>query len=284
MKTSRNLAATVAAVLLSVAACTDQQAATELRAVTAAEEDLLYQAEQLLTRDCMRSAGFDYWVTPRNPVPENRDFPYVVDDVAWATQYGYGTSLRRKLDQSPNRHYFESLSEDRKSAAVRALNGDRPEGLTATLPNGIEVQHSDQGCTSEAQRELYGDLPAWYRTIKVTENLFGERVGRTVSDERYPIAVTSWSRCMRAKGHRYGSPDETGALFTADNPPPSSTELKLAVAEATCANSTPLASTAEALDREADAALREQYRGPIAEQQRLQLAALPRAQTIVDRG
>src|SRR5688572_2494362 len=68
------------------------------RPLTEPELDLLHQAEQLLTRDCMRDAGFDYWPMPRRPATEYRDFPYAIDDLAWATRHGYGTDLRRKLE------------------------------------------------------------------------------------------------------------------------------------------------------------------------------------------
>src|SRR4051794_25468603 len=54
------------------------------RSITHADTELLYTAEQLLIKACMRRAGFTYHPAPRNPVPGYRDFPYVVDDVDWA--------------------------------------------------------------------------------------------------------------------------------------------------------------------------------------------------------
>ncbi|MEU4356236.1 hypothetical protein [Streptomyces virginiae] len=53
-------------------------------ATTAAGRSLLHDAEQELQRRCMTAAGFRYRAKPENPLPEARDFPYVVDDAQWA--------------------------------------------------------------------------------------------------------------------------------------------------------------------------------------------------------
>lgn len=259
------------------------------RPVTEPELDLLHQAEQLLIRDCMRRAGFNFWPVPRRPVAEYRDFPYVLDDPAWAARHGYGTELRRKLDRvarsNPNQSYFRRLSPDRQNKAVDAIHGTGPGSLTARLPNGITVSHSDQGCTSEAQRSLYGDLPAWYRGLKLSENLVGERVGAALRDPRFTAAIAPWSRCLKARGMAYATPQDTRSAF--GDParlPPRRTEVALAVAEATCARSTSLAATAAALDREYGERLRRRFPTELAEHRRLQLAALPRARAVVARG
>src|SRR4051812_27759853 len=91
-----------------------------VRRPTSAEVETLHRAEQLLVRDCMKRQGFRYWPTPLRPSPDFRDFPYVVDDVAWAKAHGYGRDIEKRLDKetesSPRALYYRSLSESRKQA------------------------------------------------------------------------------------------------------------------------------------------------------------------------
>jgi hypothetical protein len=81
---------------------------------TAPERSLLHRAEQELLRSCMAAAGFRFRPVPENPLPEARDFPYVVDDVRWAQRYGYGGVLRERArrlrDQDPNRVYLRQAT------------------------------------------------------------------------------------------------------------------------------------------------------------------------------
>uniref|UniRef100_A0AAU3GKM9 Uncharacterized protein n=1 Tax=Streptomyces sp. NBC_01401 TaxID=2903854 RepID=A0AAU3GKM9_9ACTN len=244
-------------------------------------------AEQLLERDCLEKQGFRFWVVPK--APARRSFPYVVDDIAWARKHGYGSRLRADLEKAgsadPNRTYFGSLPPDRRAALAAALNGPRPTGLRATLPSGIEVSHSDQGCTAEAERRLYRDLPAWFRATRVTDNLGGARAAMVVQDERYREAATRWKHCMRGKGYAFKTPAQSAesALrpsrgFTHEQ------EIRLAVTEAGCAHGSDLSRVAASLDREYGARLRERYSKEVGDLARLRREALPRARAVIARG
>jgi hypothetical protein len=260
---------------------------TRERPVTATETKVLARAEQLLVQACMRRAGFRFWVVDSpDPTPAHRGGGYVIGDLSWARRHGYGTDLARQQDRAasadPNSRYFASLTRVRQQAALVALNGPSPEGLQATLPNGIRVQHSDRGCSSSAQRQLYGDLAGWFQTTKLAENLDGERYGLVVQDPALTAAVTTWARCMRQRGHKVHSPADTRRRF-ADPATASSheTEIALAVDEARCAAATGLADTAERLDAHYAALQEHRYRVALAERRRLQRAALPGAQALV---
>jgi hypothetical protein len=288
------LRAAVVAAMAVVASCsangaapTRPRAATAFRPVTAAEAALLDRAEQLLVRTCMRRAGFRYWIQDPAPAPARQAGTYVLGDPSWARRHGYGTDLRKRQDRAaredPNSRYLASLPRARQRAALVALNGPSPEGLGATLPNGIRVQHSSHGCASAAQRQLYGDLATWYRVSKLAENLPGERFGLVVGDPAFTAGVTAWSACMRRRGHLVGSPADAHRLFADPTTAPGQAEeVAMAVDEARCAASTGLAVTAARLDARYAAMLRGRYRSELLERERLQRAALPRAQAITN--
>ena len=257
------------------------EAAPADREPTADESRVLREAEQILVRRCMERAGFRYWVEPA-PTPR-RTFPYVMDDPAWARRYGY-TSYRPQdsAAPSPNQQYFASLPAGRRSAATVALNGPRPEGLEARLPNGLRVQHSDRGCVSEARRTLYRDAETWFRVTKVAESLPGFRAGLVTADPDFTDGVNRWAACMRGRGHDYPNPAELHAEFSAARQQlPRPDEIRLAVAEAECAGTSGLAAVARRLDRHYQDLISQQSRPDLEARRRLQSLALPRAHTIV---
>ncbi|MFJ7149079.1 hypothetical protein ACIQVT_12895 [Streptomyces sp. NPDC100445] len=251
-------------------------------------QQVLDVAEQVLERDCMRRLGFRFWVVPPAAPGARRDFPYAVDDIAWARAHGYGAdrlaALRRAAVADPNQRYLLSLPPARRAALVAALNGPSPRGLTADLPNGVQVTHSDTGCTAEAERRLYGDLPAWFRATRITASLAGERVAAVQRDPRYRTARDRWARCMKAAGLPYADPQQSRAAADPERGASRTREIRLAVSEATCAQSTGLSRVAAALDRAYGARLRHRYPGAYGDLARLTAAALPRARALVARG
>ncbi|MER8006760.1 hypothetical protein [Streptomyces sp. NPDC094149] len=264
-------------------------AGAAVRDLTAEEKNRLYQAEQLLLRTCMRDHGFEYRPVPRNPVPQAREFPYVVDDVAWARKHGYGSDIQREMarlrEQDVNQRYFRSLPRERRAKALRAANGQDPNGVTARALDGMVLRRSTEGCQSDADRVLYGDLAAWFQA-KVTQDSLPEvRHKRVMADPAFGRAVKQWARCMRAAGHPYASPAQLReeALSGPGEPALAQRqEIRLAVAEAHCAADSGLARTAHALDRTYAIRLRHQYRSELDAAQRLQRGALPRADEVID--
>jgi hypothetical protein len=126
------------------------------RAVTAQETKLLDRARQILVRRCMSRHGFKVWITSRTVLPHARRFLYVVDDVAWARKHGFGADIERRAAKrgrsDPNMRYFSSLSPSRRKAALRALNGARPEGCKRACQAGS----SRVGATAVARRTPSG--------------------------------------------------------------------------------------------------------------------------------
>jgi hypothetical protein len=255
------------------------------RELTAGEREVLARAEKILTRDCMRKAGFSFWVTPELPEPLERLFPYVIDDKQWAAANGYGRGIRERRDllarDDPNRRYFDRLSTDRKAAAITALNGPTAEGLEADVPGMGKVRHSDRGCASDAQRELYTDLRGWYRAKKVTDALARSVTVALARDPGLGPSTRQWATCMRERGHPYDEPHETRDRFAHRR---EAGEFTTAQAEAACAHSSGLASKVRELSRVHRQKLGSHHRAEVEDRAVLEHKALSRARDIVRRG
>jgi hypothetical protein len=256
--------------------------------LTDVELDRLFDAEQLLTRDCARQAGFEYWPLVRRPVPEQRSFPYGVDDVAWAKRYGYGIELEaksRKLAANhPNQQYLDKLTPERRKQFAAVLNGPAPVGLEARDAEGRRVTHSDKGCDAEAQRKLYGDLPAWYRATKVTNGLPRVRADQILSDRSFAPLVSKWSGCMKTAGFDFRAPVQSADLMRRRTDGPAAEEIRTAVSEAECLQSSGLAAAAKAADQRIAAEQQRQFKSELDTEQRLRRAALPVAAEVISRG
>ncbi|MGC4812737.1 hypothetical protein ACLQ29_19615 [Micromonospora sp. DT228] len=251
------------------------------RPVTAEERQLLSHAESLLTRDCMTRAGFQMWLDASPPADELRTFPYIVDDLAWARRHGFGLDLVDAVDArrlaDPNQRYVSGLSPERRGALLAALNGPRPEGLEARLPSGGVMRRSAEGCTSEAQRQLYGDLTEWYRANKVVADLTYLRQRRVLADPAWTAALRPWARCLRQQGYAADSPQR---LRESVGDRDRAAEIAAAVAEARCAEDG-LAATVRELDARHGDELAAAYHQDVATRNRLEHEAIPRARAVV---
>ncbi|MFI0975511.1 hypothetical protein ACH4SP_00620 [Streptomyces sp. NPDC021093] len=258
------------------------------REPTAAETALLDRAQEELVRRCMKKLGFRYWPAPPSEPDELKDFPLVVDDMAWARRHGYGGDLQQRAEKErrndPNVAYVQGFSAARQQAYSVARTGDGSRSLEVTAPNGQDVGQDSTGCIAEAEGTLYGDFRAWFRVSVITDNLPDHSVD-VRRDARFRRAVEEWSACMAKQGHPYKSPSHLQkelAKLTGGRSRDEAhrTEVLLATAEASCARSTPLAATVRSLTRNHDRAVREKYGSDIDAKRRMQLAALTRAREI----
>ncbi|MEV6854993.1 hypothetical protein ACIF6I_22335 [Streptomyces microflavus] len=260
------------------------------RELTAAEEVLVRRAEQLLVKECMEKAGFPYWADTL-PAPDDlKGGGYFLTDVGWAKRHGYGSRLQRKAQNTRrddrNSAYVRTLPDEKGIRYSDTLLGTPSKGaLTAELPGGGTVETPRDGCRAAAKGRLYGDHPAWFHAEKTATNLTSLYVPDLVEDPRFTGAVTAWSACMRAAGHDHATPpaarEKLPELTRGLNEPEAyAVEVGLAVAEATCATTTPLAETARALDTEYREKRLARYSGEIAAYRQMRLDALDRAERI----
>lgn len=280
-------AVVVAATVAGCAASADPAPAREL---TDAERTRLRSAEELLVRTCMAREGFEYWPAPQIAADTGKRRGYLLTDVAWARKHGYGSRIAEKLEKArlndPNIAYANALPEKDRVRYSRALDGERSGGvLTAQLPGGGTITIFRDSCWAKAKQRLYDDLEAWFPAEKTVMHATGQYLPDLVEDKRFRRAVKEWSACMHAAGHDYADPPEarerlpelTTGLSAGDG---FAVEVGLAVADATCATTTPLADVARTLESE----YRDRELRPFAEElatyRRMSVAALARVDDI----
>ncbi|MFP3989134.1 hypothetical protein U9R90_16860 [Streptomyces sp. E11-3] len=278
----------------------------QVRELTEREKDLLSHAEALLTGACMRERGFRYVVLPPSTYPDSvRDFPYGIDDVAWARRHGFGSQLRRTVQRQaardPNPRYLRSLSEKRGQAYMDALAEKKSARVSVELPGGYTVSGSTKGCAPEAQRALYRDFEGWFRSSTAVDSLASEYQAKVTGHRDYRAALDRWSDCMSDRGYRVAHPGrlrETEAAETEREPTakeptakeptakePTAKELarekKAATAEARCARQSGLADTAHQLEKRYKAEVRAARKKQIRQHLTLAHEALPRAREVI---
>ncbi|MES5820860.1 hypothetical protein [Streptomyces sp. RG80] len=261
------------------------------RQLTDAEQLRVSDAQQRLIGACMRRQGFEFWETARLSLEESRTLGYVLDDVAWARKYGYGSRLQAQdaaaRAANPNLAYRKRLSEQRRQAYDEALDGglDVPV-MTVEIPGGGSVRKQMGGCVAESEKKLYGDPREWFRAEKIAGNLRALYVPRVLADHRFSAAQNAWSQCMKRSGYDYKDPGASrqAAIAQSDRaaqPKVFEAERKLAVADATCAKDTDLRSIGEERESHYVAQLRDRYGEALDTYLRLQHRALDRAERIV---
>ncbi|WP_369273207.1 hypothetical protein AB5J55_27545 [Streptomyces sp. R11] len=261
------------------------------RHLTDAEQLRISDAQQRLIGACMRRQGFEFWEAARLSLEESRTLGYVLDDVAWARKYGYGSRLQAKdaaaRAANPNLAYRKRLSEKRRQAYDEALDGgvDVPV-MAVEIPGGGSVRKQMGGCVAESEKKLYGDPREWFRTEKTAGHLRALYVPRVLADQRFTAAQNAWSRCMKRSGYDYKDPGASRQAAVAQSdraaePEVFEAERKLAVTDATCARDTGLRAIGEERESHYVAQLRDRYGDALDTYLRLQHQALDRAKKIV---
>jgi hypothetical protein len=283
----RALTGLVAAVAVALAGCgSDGRAPSVVEGapLTPAQVRELADAEETLVARCMRGQGFEYHLVPADPVlGEDRDFPYGIDDPAWAARHGLGRELRDLASRqagegNPNERYTKGLPPDRRRAYTAALYGSAGTALAVTIPTGHRVTMPPDGCLAAAQQELYGDLRRWFPARTIVNNLAAAILPTVYAAQRFRQVAEQWSRCMAERGHHFRDPVDLRERFTTA---PGDGERRVAVAEAECVVASRLAETGHRLERELGAPVRARYAGDIRAHREFQVAALPRAADLI---
>ncbi|MFI0192117.1 hypothetical protein ACH4PW_31810 [Streptomyces sp. NPDC017082] len=240
-----------------------------------ADQKLLFDARETAIARCMSARGWPYQPTPWRPRRDNpAQDPRSGDDIALHRTAGYGFSTgAQEPPASPNDSYANSLTAERRELYSQALFGTPQHRLDATLPNGEVTFIYTDGCSAQAEKQLYGDLKTWLIADTVVINLRIEVDNRVTADRRLTAATQSWSSCMAHRGYHYDTP---GAARTHigqayEHAAPSAkgeerrTELAQALADAECDKQVGRARLFRSLD--------EEYRDQVARERNSQITS-----------
>lgn len=255
------------------------------RPVTAPDDELLHRATERLIARCMTQHGFAYAEQP--PPAAEPDFRYVVDDVGWAREHGYGTLIGRPVAgrQDRNVGYRAKLTPERRNAWTRTLMGYGRQ-LVVVLPGLGRLSAPDNGCTAEARRALYGDLPGWYRARRTVDHFDAYVDDKVTATPEYRTALAAWAGCVRKRGYAVSTPSELRHLFTPASPESAGAqaqpkEIAAAVTEARCADSTRFSQTGDALERRYRPEIERRFARELKALNSFEHKAIPRARRIL---
>ncbi|MEU6254547.1 hypothetical protein [Streptomyces sp. NPDC047043] len=240
---------------------------------TRAQDDLLKKAQSALVQRCLTDRKVAVPPTPSGSVKSTaqarvgegeRQFPYGIDDPAWAARHGFGIAAQagrtQRTEQAPQPDKKTLAQQQRLSDA---LFGTGRRELSTRTATGLVVKANSDGCLAEAQRVLYGDQAAWFRSDVAVNNLAAAAHRRVTQDPAYRAALARWARCI-APVHKAEDPADLRDAWrrsARDLEPGQAAKLqkRYAVAEARCVRRTDLAATGARLEKRNSAELRAEY-------------------------
>ncbi|MGV9580522.1 hypothetical protein ACWDRZ_28165 [Streptomyces sp. NPDC003509] len=285
------------ATVLGAAGCADEPPAweavsdAEVRDLTLAEGIRIERAEQKLIKVCMERHHLRYWEFPVPDVDERKKDSFVIDDVRWAEEYGYGRVFDERGEKIRASHptivLQNNLGPEDRSLYRETLDGNPGDRMEAKLPGGQgSVTYPRGGCTNEARGTLYGDAETWYRSSRTVESLLPVYVQGLRKDTRFTAALSRWADCMKTAGRPYDSPEKLRAEREAavqDMPQAEADafDRRLAVTEATCTVESSLANTTRSLERTYRSEAVKPYRDQWDSYRKMRLHALRQAQDVL---
>ncbi|MFC1416623.1 hypothetical protein [Streptacidiphilus cavernicola] len=191
---------------------------------------------------CLARYGFSISTRVTNPgnlAPgfdeANMERRYGVSDLDEAMTYGYHLAYTptpvdsaSNTPDSPSRH-----------ALVFGATVDAA-GVTTPLTTYDGKPVPQGGCLGEATRQI-GDGPL---QADLPHQLDLQSMNLSTAEPQVQAVIARWSRCMRSAGYRAVSPEQTGSLYPVSKDGLTSTaEIKAAVADVRCKQSTGLVAT-----------------------------------------
>jgi hypothetical protein len=174
-------------------------------------ERALFEARQLLLRDCMAGAGFEY------PTVEYVSDPvlprYGIDDGQLAASAGYDFYDVLLADWPP------APALDTSAGWEGAFFGDWESRYVVPSGNGEIVSRPGSGCIWESDLVLYGADPSAHFALTLAyQGVRGEASDRFFADPERAEVVAEWSVCMADSGYDIGELYETSTLRTEADP------------------------------------------------------------------
>ncbi|WP_052424890.1 hypothetical protein [Streptomyces fulvoviolaceus] len=202
-----------------------------------------------------------------------RQFPYGIDDPAWAAEHGFGDADGTQQEQPSPQPGKRAAAQQQR--LVDALFGPGRRELSTRTATGLVGRANSDGCLAEAQRVLYGDQARWFRTevAVAVNNLEAAAHHRVTRDPAYRAVLARWARCV-APVRKAEDPAQLRGAWQSrardlDQRQAADLQKRYAVAEARCVRRTGLADTGARLEQFHAAGLRAEYADLIADHRQL---------------
>jgi hypothetical protein len=173
---------------------------------TAAEQNLVTDAEEKLISQCMSEFGFTWKYVPSNVSNYNEvTREYGVTDLATVRQYGYQLPPAEAGGQSAGNSATPAASGPLSPSELLVLSGSTTGSTPGNAPavyRGRQVPHG--GCAGQARARVTG-----VDEIDPTDLVDTIGLGmwqESQSDPRVLKAFGDWSACMRQAGYSFPTP------------------------------------------------------------------------------
>lgn len=235
------------------------------------------RAENVLIRDCMKQAGFEFFIESAAAVVPDVDggsyalfVGQITEESASTTGYGpfvdspffapnepdpskpsdVDDAAFNESSHARNNKYYEELSPEDQRAYLVAFEGDGDD-TRVTLDDGVSIPNV--GCLADASREVLGEERLdVILTFNEVQNLMGNL--ETEGDSDLVAASEDWRVCMLESGYDFETVPEAiaaGVALRGDAVQPTANEIDQAVADAFCQASSDLpGATQRAFDSE----------------------------------
>jgi hypothetical protein len=204
---------------------------------TAAQQNVVDDAVEQVTGECMTQYGLTYTPTTSNlPDVHETAREYGIGDLATARKYGYHSATQTFTDKSK-----DDSAPPQAAGQLLVLTGSSTGADTTSGPNKATYHGKaipDGGCSGLAQRAVTGadDIDP----NSVPDSILVEMWKQSQSDTRVIAVIAAWSTCMKSAGFAYASPLDAPDDPAFTGPTPTAHEITTAVADMRCKQSTNL--------------------------------------------
>lgn len=161
---------------------------------------VIRSAEQRLTSQCMRAAGYSF--TPTS-VSEDRSIPQdYSDDVERLRVDGYGLLEEQRATARLMRD--EGVGSEVGVGGLgrnKALFGAPEDTVTVTVA-GLVVNAPRNGCVADAQKKLYGSVETAVLHDELISNSVSLALEKAQKDPAVVDAFENWRSCMQRRGYQ----------------------------------------------------------------------------------
>lgn len=173
------------------------------------QQDLLLQAQDVLTDQCMKRYGFRFQIARKPSPPEEYTRRYGLSDPAEVAQYGYDNPPRTSSKSpqpavGPNEDLvLHGLQVDPSVQIPQTQEEAEKSDLATTTVGGQKVPAG--GCARESALKL---LSPTKDTVDYTvpQTFRSDGYARSQKDSRVVKVIKSWSECMQKNGFTVDSP------------------------------------------------------------------------------